>query len=193
MTANMQAIYGLWLRELTQFLRSRSRIIGWLITPMMILVFLAFGFRGVALPGLPADVDYLQYLVAGIAGFTILFSASFTGLGILSDREVGFHLVAPELVITEALQSPVISEAVVRLSISSVIAMMLTTIGMLMTKTNHPAACATTLIVSLGLLSTVIDAITIILAVVILVGAHDYIIYPAAIKFGFEPEDPQKE
>jgi hypothetical protein len=106
---------------------------------------------------------------------------------------IGFHLFAPELIIIEALQSPVISEAVVRLSISSVVGMMLTTLGMLMTKTNHPAACATTLIVSLGLLSSLIDAITIVIAVMILVGAHDYIIYPATVKFGFEPEDPQKE
>lgn len=98
MTADVQAMYGLWLREITQFLRSRSRIVGWLVTPMMFLGFLAFGFRGAALPGLPENVDYLQYLVPGIAGFTILFSASFTGLGILSDREVGFLkeiLVAP--------------------------------------------------------------------------------------------------
>lgn len=98
MIADMQAMYGLWQREITQFLRSKSRIIGWLLTPLMFLIFLAFGFRGAALPGLPEDVDYLQYLVPGIAGFTILFSASFTGLGILSDREVGFLkeiLVAP--------------------------------------------------------------------------------------------------
>lgn len=96
--ADVQAIYGLWLREITQFLRSWSRIVGWLITPLLILGFLAVGFRGAALPGLPADIDYLQYLVPGMAGFTILFSASFTGLGILSDREAGFLkeiLVAP--------------------------------------------------------------------------------------------------
>lgn len=98
MMSDAQAIYGLWLRELTLFLRSRSQIVGWFVTPMLILVFLAFGFRGAALPGLPEDVDYLQYLVPGIAGFTILFSASFTGLSILSDREAGFLkeiLVAP--------------------------------------------------------------------------------------------------
>jgi CBS-domain-containing membrane protein len=106
---------------------------------------------------------------------------------------IGFHLFAAGLVITEALQLPVISAPVVRLSISSVVAMILTTIGMLMTKTNHPAACATTLIVSLGLLSSLIETITIMIAVVILVTAHDYVIYPAAVKFGFEPEDPQKE
>lgn len=98
MTADVQAMYGLWLREITQFLRSKSRIVGWLITPLMFLGFLAVGFRGAALPGVPENIEYVQYLVPGIAGFTILFSASFTGLGILSDREVGFLkeiLVAP--------------------------------------------------------------------------------------------------
>lgn len=95
---DIQAMYGLWSRELTRFLRSWSQIVGWLATPLLILGFLAFGFRGVALPGLPADVEYVQYLVPGMAGFTILFSASFSGLGILSDRDVGFLkeiLVAP--------------------------------------------------------------------------------------------------
>lgn len=95
---DIQAMYGLWSRELTRFLRSWSQIVGWLATPLLILGFLAFSFRGVALPGLPADIEYVQYLVPGMAGFTILFSASFSGLGILSDRDVGFLkeiLVAP--------------------------------------------------------------------------------------------------
>lgn len=95
---DIQAMYGLWSRELTRFLRSWSQIVGWLATPLLILGILPFGFRGVALPGLPADVEYVQYLVPGMAGFTILFSASFSGLGILSDRDVGFLkeiLVAP--------------------------------------------------------------------------------------------------
>ncbi|WP_227355930.1 calcium homeostasis modulator protein [Haladaptatus salinisoli] len=96
--ADKQAMYGLWTRELTRYLRSWSQIVGWLATPLLILGFFAFSFLGVALPGLPADVEYVQYLVPVMAGFTILFSASFTGLGILSDRDVGFLkeiLVAP--------------------------------------------------------------------------------------------------
>ena len=91
-------IYGLWLRDVKRFLRTPSRIVGSLTFPLMFLVFLGFGFSGAAIPGLPEGVDYLQYLVPGIMGFTMLLGASFAGLAILSDQDVGFLkeiLVAP--------------------------------------------------------------------------------------------------
>lgn len=91
-------IYALWLRDVKRFLRTPSRIIGSIAMPLLFLVFLGFGFSGAAIPGLPANVDYLQYLVPGMVGFTMLFGASFAGLSILSDQDVGFLkeiLVAP--------------------------------------------------------------------------------------------------
>lgn len=91
-------VYGLWLRDVKRFLRTPSRIVGSLTFPLMFLVFLGFGFSGAAIPGLPEGVDYLQYLVPGIMGFTMLLGASFAGLAILSDQDVGFLkeiLVAP--------------------------------------------------------------------------------------------------
>lgn len=92
------AVYALWLRDVKRFLRSPSRIIGSVAMPLLFLAFLGFGFSGAAIPGLPEDVEYLQYLVPGMVGFSMLFGASFAGLSILSDREVGFLkeiLVAP--------------------------------------------------------------------------------------------------
>jgi ABC-2 type transport system permease protein len=91
-------IYGLWLRDVKRFLRTPSRIAGSLATPLLFLVFLGFGLDGAAIPGLPEGVDYIQYLVPGIVGFSMLFGASFAGLAILSDQDVGFLkeiLVAP--------------------------------------------------------------------------------------------------
>lgn len=93
-----RGIYALWLRDIKRFLRTPSRIVGSVAMPLLFLVFLAFGFGGAAIPGLPDDVDYLQYLVPGMVGFTMLFGASFAGLSILSDQDVGFLkeiLVAP--------------------------------------------------------------------------------------------------
>ncbi|WP_255152609.1 ABC transporter permease [Halorarius halobius] len=92
------AVYGLWIRDLLRFRRSRSRVIGAFLTPLLVFAFFGFGFRGVQFGGVPGDVSYVEYLVPGILGFTMLFSASFTGLAVLSDREVGFLkeiLVAP--------------------------------------------------------------------------------------------------
>ena len=91
-------IYGLWLRDLKRFLRTPSRIIGSLIFPLLFLVLLGFGLGGSAIPGLPEGVAYLQFLVPGIIGFTMLFGASIAGISILSDQDVGFLkeiLVAP--------------------------------------------------------------------------------------------------
>lgn len=59
-----------------------------------------------------------------------------------------------------------------RLAASAVLATTLTAGGMLATDTRHPPACATTLIVSLGLLSTPFEGAVILVAVVVLVFAH---------------------
>ena len=115
------------------------------------------------------------HLVATVAGF------------------IGYHLLASDFAITSALQQPPFTGGIFWLVVSSILAMMLTTLGMLVTGSNHPAACATTLIVSLGLLSTLSDVAYIMLAVVVLVVAHKLVIYPAAIKFGFEPKDPRED
>ncbi|ELZ10922.1 hypothetical protein C479_08923 [Halovivax asiaticus JCM 14624] len=64
------------------------------------------------------------------------------------------------------------SIAGLRLGASAVLATTLTAGGMLATDTRHPPACATTLIVSLGLLPTVGEGVLILLAVVVLVVAH---------------------
>lgn len=65
------------------------------------------------------------------------------------------------------------------------------TVGMLWSDTNHPAACATTLIVALGLMSGLIDVVIIVVAVILLVGFHQYAVEPFQDRFGAEPEDPR--
>jgi len=95
---DLQGIYALWWRDVLRFLRAPSRVVGALLTPLLFMVFLGTGFREAQIPGIPPDVDYLQYVVPGIVGFTMLFGASFAGLAILADRDVGFlkeMLVSP--------------------------------------------------------------------------------------------------
>jgi len=92
------AIYVLWLREMKRYVRAKSRIIGSLLQPLFFLVFLGLGFNRMAVPGMKAGVDYLQFLVPGILGMTLLFSSSMQGLSVLWDREFGFLkeiMVAP--------------------------------------------------------------------------------------------------
>ena len=86
----LTAIYVLWLREMIKYCRAKSRIVGAVAMPVFMLVFLGLGFRRVEIPGLPGSIGYIQYLVPGILGMTILFSSAYTGMGVIMDRQYGF-------------------------------------------------------------------------------------------------------
>ncbi len=97
-TINFAAIYVLWLREMKKFIRSKSRIVGSLVTPLLFLTFFSFGFGNLSIPGAPAGVNYVQFLIPGIIGMGLLFSSTFAGLTVLLDRQFGFLkeiMVAP--------------------------------------------------------------------------------------------------
>lgn len=83
---------------------------------------------------------------------------------------LAYTLFAQGIAITAS--PPPFSEAGLRLAAAGVLSIALTSWGMIATDTNHAPACATTLIVSLGLLSTPVAVATIVLAVVILVEVH---------------------
>ncbi|KYH26462.1 HPP family protein [Halalkalicoccus paucihalophilus] len=63
-----------------------------------------------------------------------------------------------------------------RLAASGVCSIILTSWGMIATDTNHAPACATTLIVSLGLLSTPLQVAIIVVSVVVLVETHSIVL-----------------
>ncbi len=87
---NTTAIYVLWLREMKRFIRAKSRVIGTLAMPLFFLAFLGLGFSNISIPGLPMDVNYINFLVPGIIGMTMLFTSMFAGISVLWDREFGF-------------------------------------------------------------------------------------------------------
>lgn len=92
----MSAIYVMWLRELRRYLRSRSQIIASLGQPVLYLVALGFGLGPVFQKA--GQGNYVQFVAPGIIAMTVLFSAVFSGIGLLWDRQFGFlkeTLVAP--------------------------------------------------------------------------------------------------
>jgi ABC-2 type transport system permease protein len=92
----MSAIYILWLRQLKRYLRSRARIIGSLGQPLLFLLALGFGFGPTFAKA--GRGDYIQFLAPGIIAMGILFTAVFSGIEIIWDRQFGFlkeTLVAP--------------------------------------------------------------------------------------------------
>ncbi len=92
----MTAIYILWLRQIKRYLRSRSRIIGSLGQPALFLVALGFGFGPIFQKA--GIGNYLDFLAPGVISQGILFTAIFSGIDLIWDRQFGFlkeTLVAP--------------------------------------------------------------------------------------------------
>ncbi len=92
----MGAIYILWLRELKRYTRSRAQIIASLAQPMLYLLVLGFGLGPVFQQS--GNGSYIQFVAPGVVGMSILFTAIFSGIGLLWDRQFGFlkeTLVAP--------------------------------------------------------------------------------------------------
>ena len=92
----MAAIYVLWLREIKRYTRSPIQIVISLAQPLFYLLILGFGLSPVFQKA--GGGSYLQFIAPGIIGMSILFSAIFSGMGLLWDRQFGFlkeTLVAP--------------------------------------------------------------------------------------------------
>jgi ABC-2 type transport system permease protein len=90
------AVHAMWQREVKRYLRSRVQIIASLAQPMMYLLILGFGLSPVFKQA--GEGDYFQFIAPGIVGMSVLFSAVFSGVGMLWDRQFGFlkeTLVAP--------------------------------------------------------------------------------------------------
>lgn len=92
----MKTIYILWLRQLKKYFRSRSRIVGSLGQPLLFLLALGYGLGSVFEKA--GQGNYFQFLVPGVVGMSIIFTAIFSGIELIWDRQFGFlkeTLVAP--------------------------------------------------------------------------------------------------
>jgi len=94
--AAMSAIYILWIRQLKRYVRSRARIVGSLGQPLLFLLGFGLGFGPVFQKA--GHGSYMQFLAPGVIGMSILFTAIFSGIELIWDRQFGFLkevLVAP--------------------------------------------------------------------------------------------------
>jgi ABC-2 type transport system permease protein len=92
----MATIYILWLRQLKRYFRSKTRIIGSLGQPLLFLIALGFGMGPIYQNA--TGEKYIYFLAPGIMAMGILFTATFSGIEIIWDRQFGFlkeTLVAP--------------------------------------------------------------------------------------------------
>lgn len=86
----------MWLRQLKRYSRSPARIVGSLGQPLLFLLALGFGLGPVFQKA--GGGDYFSFLVPGVVAMSILFTAVFSGIEMIWDRQFGFlkeTLVAP--------------------------------------------------------------------------------------------------
>ena len=94
----VRAATVVWQREMIRFSRDRARVLSSLMQPVLFLFVLGTGLS--SLVGQPSvgDVDFRTFLFPGVLATSVLFTAAFSGISMVWDREFGFlreMLVAP--------------------------------------------------------------------------------------------------
>ena len=100
MSASSRAASALCWREIVRFFRQRNRIIGSIGTPLVFWLLFGAGLSRSFKIGDAADSQqsFLEYFFPGTIVLTLLFTAIFTTISIIEDRNAGFLqsvLVAP--------------------------------------------------------------------------------------------------
>jgi len=116
----LQTIWALCAREIIKFVRDRSRLLGAIVQPLGFWLLLGLGFQGTfQMPmGAAAGVGYIEFLFPGIIALMILFTAIFSTISIVEERQSGFlqaAVTAPTprtaLVVGNALGGTLLSTA----------------------------------------------------------------------------------
>ncbi len=99
--ANARGVYIIWYRDVLRYWRDRARLVSSLGQPLMFLIIFGSGLSaslGAGLTSELGDVSYVRFLFPGIVAMAVLFTAVFSAISIVWDREFGFLrevLVAP--------------------------------------------------------------------------------------------------
>jgi len=92
-----RATLVVWQREMIRFTHDRSRMVSSLVQPLLFLFVLGAGLGSIITVG-AGDVDFKTFLFPGVLATSVLFTAAFSGISMVWDREFGFlreMLVAP--------------------------------------------------------------------------------------------------
>lgn len=100
MKRELTAIYALWKRELVRFFRQTGRVAAAVGQPLLLWIFLGIGVgETFQMQGhLPQNIHYLDFFFPGILLMILLFTAIFSTITIIEDRQEGLLrtvLVAP--------------------------------------------------------------------------------------------------
>ena len=90
--------YVIWLRDMKRFWRDTPRRIGLFFQPLVYLFILGIGLQSAFRLFGAGDTKYVTFIYPGIIGMTVLFTAVFSAISIIWDRQFGFLkevMVAP--------------------------------------------------------------------------------------------------
>jgi ABC-2 type transport system permease protein len=93
----LRAASVVWQREMIRFSRDRARVVSSLVQPVLFLFVLGGGLSSIVQAG-TGSVDFKTFLFPGVLATSVLFTAAFSGISMVWDREFGFlreMLVAP--------------------------------------------------------------------------------------------------
>ncbi len=95
----LRAIYAIWLREIVRFKSERTRVVSAFAQPLIYLAVMGTGLGATfRIIQAPPHFSYVAFMYPGILGMTVLFTALFSAISVIWDREFGFLreiLVAP--------------------------------------------------------------------------------------------------
>jgi ABC-2 type transport system permease protein len=84
-------VWSLTRREIVRFLRQRSRLTGALLQPVIFWVLFGAGLSSsFRMPGSDAAGNYQAYFLPGIAAMIVMFTAIFSAISVIQDRNEGF-------------------------------------------------------------------------------------------------------
>src|SRR5262245_12022518 len=92
----IRAASMVWRREMIRFRRDRARMFAMLLQPLLFLFVMGTGLSSVVDTG--GSFDFRTFLYPGVLAMSVLFTAAFSGISLVWDREFGFlreMLVAP--------------------------------------------------------------------------------------------------
>jgi ABC-2 type transport system permease protein len=84
--------YSLWLREIVRFYRQKARVAGVIASPLIFWVVLGAGFAHSFNAGSGTSAHYLGYFFPGSVAMIVLFTAIFSMMSLIQDRNEGFLL-----------------------------------------------------------------------------------------------------
>jgi ABC-2 type transport system permease protein len=84
--------YSLWVREIVRFYRQKARVAGVIASPLIFWVVLGAGFAHSFNTGAGSSSHYLGYFFPGSVAMIVLFTAIFSMMSLIQDRNEGFLL-----------------------------------------------------------------------------------------------------